>query len=105
MPDVIITLTTTGHTAVAVATTMTPPKPGAPLSPAEALALDAINTLKRSPHCTGVQYGAALGKDDGDKALQLARDLLNPDGFAYSVTPEVRNAARRVLGVKAREAV
>lgn len=30
-------------------------------------------------------------------ALDLVRELVNPDGFGYSVTEEVRRAAKRVL--------
>lgn len=33
----------------------------------------------------------------------LVKDLKDPEGFAHSVSPEVRNAARRVLGIKGKE--
>lgn len=33
----------------------------------------------------------------------LARDLQDPEGFAHSVSAEVRNAARRAIGTKGRE--
>ena len=36
-------------------------------------------------------------------AIQLCEDLLNPNMFGYSVTAEVRNRAREVLGLKGRE--
>lgn len=103
MSEIIITLNSTGHQAVTVKTNLAPPKVGAPLSCADAMALDAINALKRSSHCSAVHYGAALGQTDGDHALQLANDLLDPEAYGHSVSPEVRNAARRVLGIKGRE--
>lgn len=31
------------------------------------------------------------------------REFLTPEGFGYSVTKEVRNEARRLLGMKERE--
>ena len=31
--------------------------------------------------------------------VQLVRELLNPEGFGYSVTEEVRTAARRALRI------
>jgi len=103
MPDIIITLSSTGHAAVSVKTNLAQPKPGMPLSHAGAMALDAINTLKRRSECAAVHYGAALCESDGDKALQLANDILNPEVFGFSVSPEVRNAARSVLGIKGKE--
>lgn len=33
----------------------------------------------------------------------LARDIQDPEGFGHSVTAEVRNAARRAIGIKGRE--
>ena len=53
-----------------------------------------------------------LAKKDGEPvtekyslsdAIQLSEDLLNPNMFGYSVTAEVRNRAREVLGLKGRE--
>lgn len=105
MPEIVITLSTTGHGAVAIATNMQQPRVGRPLSYGETLALDMLNQAKRQTSCTGVEYGAALGESAGDQALNLANELLRPEGFGFSCTPEVRNAARRVLGIKSREAL
>lgn len=33
----------------------------------------------------------------------LARDLQNPEAFGHCASPEVRNAARRAIGIKGRE--
>ena len=32
-------------------------------------------------------------------AMKLMRDLLDPEGYGHAVTGEVREAARRVLGI------
>ena len=37
------------------------------------------------------------------KALKLVKDLLDPEMYGYSVSKEVRNAAREVLGIEGRE--
>jgi hypothetical protein len=42
--------------------------------------------------------------DEIDRLRAFARDLLDPEGFGHAVTAEVRNAARRVLGISASEA-
>jgi hypothetical protein len=36
-------------------------------------------------------------------ALKLCKDLLDPEMYGYSVSKEVRNAARKVLGIEGRE--
>ena len=105
MPDVLIALRTTGAATVTLATSLPQPQPGQRLNHAEAVALDLINHARQHTTCTSVQWGQALTDADGQNALELARELITPEGYAYSVSPEVRNAARRVLGVKQREAV
>lgn len=102
---ILIAVRQVGETACTVATSMQAPRPGIRISHAEALALDLINHAKHQTQCCGVQWDQALTDSDGQNALELARDLISPEGYAYSVTPEVRNAARRVLRVRHREAV
>lgn len=102
---ILIAVRQVGATVSIVATTMPAPRPGMRTSHAEALALDLINHAKQQTHCCSVQWEQALTDADGQNALELARELITPEGYAYSVSPEVRNAARRVLGVKQREAV
>ncbi|MBL5979069.1 hypothetical protein JAO85_17455 [Comamonas sp. NyZ500] len=42
--------------------------------------------------------------DKSTACMQLVSDLLNPDMFGYACSPEVRDAARRALGIIAPEA-
>lgn len=42
--------------------------------------------------------------DKSTACMQLVSDLLNPDMFGYACTPEVRDAARRALGIIAPDA-
>ena len=58
MSEIIITLNSTGHQAVTVKTNLASPKVGAPLSCADAMALDAIYALKRSSHCSAQPVAA-----------------------------------------------
>lgn len=102
---ILIAVRQVGEAACTVATTMPAPRPGMRTSHAEALALDMINHAKQQTPCCSVQWEQALTDADGHNALELARELITPEGYAYSVSPEVRNAARRVLGVRQREAV
>ncbi len=37
--------------------------------------------------------------DKSTACMQLVSDLLNPDMFGYACSPEVRDAARRALGI------
>lgn len=105
MPEITITLRVADGHRVTVATTTPQPKVGAPLCVTQSLALDAINAIKRNPRCAGVEWGQAITDADGQAALGLVNDLLSPEMYGYSVTPEVRNAARRVLGIKGKEGV
>lgn len=77
--------------SIAVLTTAAQPIPGARLTPAEALATDVLATCIHRARSVSYWQGK-------DHALALVRELLDPDGFGYSVTPEVRNRARDVLG-------
>jgi hypothetical protein len=86
MHEVLIALRSVGPARVVVATTMSQPQVGRKITYAEALALDMITHAKRQASCGS-----------------LTNDLLSPEMYGYSVSPEVRNAARRVLGIKGRE--
>lgn len=37
---------------------------------------------------------------DSDKALTLCRNLLDPEGYGFAVTAEVRDAARDAIGLR-----
>lgn len=103
MHEVLIALRSVGPARVVVATTMVQPQVGRKLTYAEALALDMITHAKRQSNCDSVEWHQALTDEDGQAALSLANDLLNPEMFGFSASPEVRNAARRVLGLKGKE--
>ena len=77
---------------ITVCTTAGTPHPGQRLTPGQALATD---LLRECTHrASDVRYWHGR-----DKAMELVRDLINPDGFGYSVPPEVARAARSVLGL------
>lgn len=92
------TTTTTLHIidlpggGVMVYTTAGTPLPGQRLTPGQALATDLLNEC--SHRASDVRYWH--GKD---KAIELVRELLDPDQYGYSVSAEVSRAARRVLGL------
>ena len=65
--------------------------PNLKLNPALSLAYQMLSGL---PEGIKVHYW-----HDDDKAVELVRQLLDPEGFGYSVTPEVRRAAADVLGI------
>ena len=103
MHEVLIALRSVGPARVVVATTMAQPQVGRKITHPEALALDMITHAKRQASCGSVEWDQALTDADGQAALSLVNDLLSPEMFGFSVSPEVRNAARRVLGIKGRE--
>ncbi len=76
---------------VTVHTTAGQPIPGARLSPAQALATDLLNECGH--RASDVRYWQ--GKDP---AMALMHELVDPEGFGHSVTPEVRRRASQVLG-------
>lgn len=78
--------------AVMVYTTAGTPLPGQRLTPGQALATDLITQCTHRASDVRYWHGE-------DKALELVRDLVNPDQFAHAVSPEVHRAARRVLGL------
>ena len=100
MYEVLIALRSVGPARVVVATTMAQPQVGRKITHPEALALDMITHAQHQANCSRVEWDQALTDADGQAALTLTNELLQPEGYAYSVSPEVRNAARRVLKVK-----
>ena len=103
MHEVLIALRSIGPGRVVVATTIAQPQVGRKITHPESLALDMVNHAKRQANCAGVEWEQAIADADGQAALGLENDLLSPEMYGYSVTPEVRNAARRVLGIKGKE--
>lgn len=103
MHEVLIALRSIGPGRVVVATTIAQPQVGRKITHPESLALDMVNHAKRQTNCAGVEWEQAIADADGQAALDLVNDLLSPEQYGYSVTPEVRNAARRVLGIKGKE--
>ncbi len=77
---------------VMVYTTGGAPIPGQRLSPGQALATDLLNQCTHRASDVRYWHGA-------DRALELVRDLINPDQYGHAVSPEVHRAARRVLGM------
>ena len=77
---------------VMVYTTGGAPIPGQRLTPGHALATDLLNLCTH--RASDVRYWHGR-----DKAMELVRDLINPDQYGYAVSSEVARAARRVLGL------
>lgn len=77
---------------VMVYTTAGTPLPGQRLSPGQALATDLLNLCTH--RASDVRYWH--GKD---KAMELVRELVDPDQYGYSVSAEVHRAACRLLGL------
>lgn len=103
MAEISIQLKTTGLACVAVSTSLRKPYPGMRQTHAQALALDMLRAAAHLPTCSGVSYDAPIPETHGQAALELVERLLDPEQFGYCVNAEVRNAARRVLGIKGRE--
>lgn len=103
MADIVIHLETTGLARVAVKTSLRKPYPGMRQTHAEALALDMVRAATHMPTCTGVGYDEPTPETDGQAALELVQRLLDPEEFGYCVNAEVRNAARRVMGIKGQQ--
>ncbi len=103
MAEIVIHLRTTGLAAVAVTTSLCKPYPGMRQTHAQALALDMVRAAAHMPTCTGVTYDAPTPESHGQAAIELLERLLNPEQFGFSVNAEVRNAARRALGIKGQQ--
>ena len=105
MAEIVIHLKTTGLAAVAVTTSLPEPYLGMPLTHAQALALDILRAAAHMPTCTGVKFDAPTPESHGQAAIDLAERLLDPEQFGFSVNAEIRNAARRALGIKGQEGI
>lgn len=91
MTTITIHLTDTADGGVTVLTTAGTPILGARLTPAQALATDLLNDCNH--RSTGVRYWQGE-----DQALSLVQELVDPEGFAHTVGPEVFRRAAQVLG-------
>lgn len=98
--SVVIKITRVGPAEVQAESNLQTPRPGAPLSPQEAAALDLLQQIAKQPGCSRVVYDAPEVDPEARDCIALVRELLRPEGYGYSVTAEVRNAARRALGIK-----
>lgn len=83
-----------------------------PINPSSRKAEDALRKLLLSmdwQHTKQMRMGRPMAgyarPSDTDLLAceALVKDLKDPEGFAHSVSPEVRNAACRALGIKGRE--
>ncbi|MFG0786346.1 hypothetical protein [Delftia tsuruhatensis] len=101
--SVVIEIKHVGPGAVQVESNLHTPRVGAPLAPQESAALEMIQHIQRQPACRRVIYDSARVDPDAAACVALVRDLLDPDGYGYSVSPEVRNAARRAVGIKGKQ--
>lgn len=81
---------------VLVSTSAATPLRGVRLTPAQALATDLLATCGH--RASDVRHWQAK-----DPAYALVERLLSPEDFGYSVTAEVRDAAREVLGLQRAE--
>lgn len=91
MASITITLTDLPEAQVQISTDAERPVVGSGVSPAGAIAMELLGTaFKRGCH---VIYDAKEVP-----LIALALELIDPDGFGFSVTQEVRDRARRVLG-------
>lgn len=97
---ITITITRVGPAEVQAESNLPTPRPGAPLSPQAATALDLLQQVAKQPACRRVVYDASDVDPEAQGCIDLVRELLRPEGYGYSVTAEVRNAARRALGIK-----
>lgn len=88
---------------LAFATNMPRPIPGRGLTAEAAAALDLVRLVQQLPNLDKIEFDAAHLAPDADDAIALVRELINPDGYGYSVTPEVSNHARRVLHIKGKQ--
>lgn len=84
-------------------TNMPRPTPGRGLNTEATAALDLLRMAQQLPNLEKIEYDANHLAPDVDEAFKLIRELINPDGYGYSVTAEVGNHARRVLHIKGKQ--
>ena len=91
MASITLTLIDLESGHVSVRTDALRPQVGTGVTPAQALAMELLGTsFKRG---ADVLYDA-----QAVPTIALALDLLDADGLAHAVPPEVRDQARRALG-------
>ena len=101
---IYIVLTTDHHGNVRVATNAPMDIPHAgrhATSPALALAVTMLAHCTPDARCFGVAFG-----ESSVPALELARELIHPEGYGHTVRqlqPEIAQHARRVLGLQPHE--
>lgn len=97
MPTITITISDApGGRGAVVATDGDKPAIGRACSPAQALAMDLLRTCNQQAR--EVRYGA-----EHVPLVQLADELLQPEGLGFACTPEVRDRARIARGLPAVE--
>lgn len=101
MSKVVIQINATSQAGVAIATTLRKPYPGMRQTHTEAAALDLVRAASHLPNCAGVEYGVPDSEDPAP--IELLKRMLDPEQFGHSVTDEVRNAVRRVLGIRGQQ--
>lgn len=66
--------------------------------------IDTVRDLPTCPMISKPKLSSALGQafqpEIGARAIAFLRSLLNPEEWGYAVTPEVRDEARAILGLK-----
>lgn len=87
---VTFTLSTDAHGNVALATDLAKPTPGAPLNPAQFVALELINYC----HHQGLTVSHGT---QAVPALSLVHDITQADGYAFGVPPSLWRAAIDVV--------
>ncbi|ROR02616.1 hypothetical protein EDF72_1750 [Delftia acidovorans] len=100
---IVIAVSLIGPGEVQIETNLQAPRPGAPLAPQEAAALELVQQGAKQPSCRRVLFDTAKVDPDTAACIDLVRELFNPEGFAHSVSAEVRNAARRACGIKGQQ--
>ena len=101
--QIIIAISADDEGRVALTTNLPRPVPGRGLNTEDAAALELLRMAQHLPNLETTTYDANHLAPDVSEAFDLIRELINPDGFGYSVTAEVGNAARRVLQIKGQQ--
>lgn len=95
MATVHLTLTDLPSGQVAVHSSFEP-HVGAPATPAQGLSLDLCSAAAHAGH-------SVLNSERYAPLLAFVNRLLEPEGFGFAVTAEVRDSARLALGMRAVE--
>lgn len=98
--QIIIAIKANDDGRVSLITNFPHPSPGRGLNVEGTAALELLRLAQQLGNLEKIEYDANHLDPDAAAAIALARELIDPEGFGYSVTPEVGNAARRVLHIK-----